>query len=628
MEVLSKKIEEGKQKRWFLFLIIFIFLITIGAGALVVRCPLLYQGKIYPGISLGGIPVGGLTPQEARERIQQRVEAFYRRGVTIEGFGKRMTILPTVSALSDPDLTYDLIAYDTDAMVSSAMAVGRPSRPGARLISSLIALGLRMSAVDLPAQYVMDIERFMQIVTDAFSTYETPPRNTQLRVHPTGEVNIIPASSGLVIDTMQVRTALTAMLNQFQHSPLTLTLVPASPSLTAAQVQPLGESIPPLLSRAPFQLTLPREWHEPEKPPSASGMTLDTVLTRERISAWLTARRDERGEARLAFAPDRVAEFLKPYQQMIDVPAVDAKFNIKDGKVMEFQASRDGRALDVEATRKAWEVALLEHQQQTVEVVVRESKAKIHTAEVNELGIREVLGTGRSNFSGSPKNRRHNIAIGAAAVNGTLIAPGETFSLLKTLGSVDAAHGYLPELVIKGNKTVPEYGGGLCQIGTTSFRAALAAGMPILERQNHSYRVRYYEPAGTDATIYNPKPDFAFLNDTGFHLLFQTRIEGDDAIFELWGTPDGRFATSTTPVITNIVAPPPTKRIETTELKPGEKKCTEAPHNGANASFTYTVRYPSGEEKVQEFKSHYRPWQEVCLVGVPKPEPVESSPSP
>jgi hypothetical protein len=79
---------------------------------------------------------------------------------------------------------------------------------------------------------------------------------------------------------------------------------------------------------------------------------------------------------------------------------------------------------------------------------------------------------GTSNFKGSPVNRRHNIAVGAASVNGTLIAPGEEFSLLKTLGDIDAAAGYKPELVIKGGKTLPEFGGGLCQIGTTAFRAA------------------------------------------------------------------------------------------------------------------------------------------------------------
>jgi vancomycin resistance protein YoaR len=161
-----------------------------------------------------------------------------------------------------------------------------------------------------------------------------------------------------------------------------------------------------------------------------------------------------------------------------------------------------------------------------------------------------------------------------------------------------------------------EFGGGLCQIGTTAFRAALAVGVPITERRNHSYRVVYYEPAGTDATIYDPAPDFKFRNDYATPLLFQTRIDGDDLYFELWGAKDGRVATQTTPVISNVVVPAPTKIVETLDLKPGEKKCTEKAHNGADAKFTYNVTYPSGQTVTQDFKSHYVPWQAVCLLGV------------
>ncbi|MCX6800168.1 MAG: VanW family protein, partial [Candidatus Falkowbacteria bacterium] len=133
---------------------------------------------------------------------------------------------------------------------------------------------------------------------------------------------------------------------------------------------------------------------------------------------------------------------------------------------------------------------------------------------------------------------------------------------------------------------------------------------------NHSYRVPYYEPAGTDATIYDPWPDFKFKNDTNKYLLIQTFMEGSSLRFELWGTKDGRVASSTYPVIYNIVQPEPKKIIETADLKPGEEKCTEKAHAGADAYFDYSVVYPNGESKERRFKSHYVPWQEVCLFGV------------
>jgi vancomycin resistance protein YoaR len=171
-------------------------------------------------------------------------------------------------------------------------------------------------------------------------------------------------------------------------------------------------------------------------------------------------------------------------------------------------------------------------------------------------------------------------------------------------------------LVIKGNKTTPEYGGGLCQIGTTAFRTALEGGMPITERRNHSYRVRYYEPAGTDATLYEPSPDFKFRNDTANWILITGELVGDEVSFTFWGTDDGRVSSYTKPKIYNIVAPPPMKIIETTELAPGKMKCTESAHAGADASFDYKVIYPNGEVKDQNFFSRYRPWQAVCLKGV------------
>jgi vancomycin resistance protein YoaR len=253
----------------------------------------------------------------------------------------------------------------------------------------------------------------------------------------------------------------------------------------------------------------------------------------------------------------------------------------------------------------------------------------VTVGDANLLGIRERLGVGTSNFKGSPKNRRHNIATGAAKLNGIIIPQGEEFSLVKALGEIDETTGYLPELVIKGDRTIPEFGGGLCQIGTTVFRAALAAGFPILERQSHSYRVRYYEPAGTDATIYPPKPDFRFKNDTPAAVVLFTRIEGDDLFFEFWGTSDGRKAARTDPKIFNITKPPAMKTIETEDLPPGKKKCTEVAHDGADTVFTYTVTMADGSKREQVFRSHYKPWQAVCLIGVEKKkeEPQTGTPS-
>ena len=302
----------------------------------------------------------------------------------------------------------------------------------------------------------------------------------------------------------------------------------------------------------------------------------------------------------------------------IDKPAQNGRFEIKDGVVTEKSAGISGQLVDVEKTSAALATAWLGATPVEANVVMASQPPDVTGVDTSRLGQLEILGTGHSNFAGSPKNRRHNIATGAAALHGLLIKPGEEFSLANALGPIEASTGYLPELVIKGDKTIPEYGGGLCQIGTTTFRAAMAAGLPITERRAHSYNVSYYlenGKPGTDATIYPPHPDLRFTNDTGRYILIQTRIEGSDIYFDFWGTKDGRTAERTTPRVWDWVDPPPTKEIVSTELSPGERKCTERAHRGVKAEFSYTIKYADSTVKEQTFRSVYKPWQEVCLVG-------------
>src|SRR3990167_5340600 len=156
----------------------------------------------------------------------------------------------------------------------------------------------------------------------------------------------------------------------------------------------------------------------------------------------------------------------------------------------------------------------------------------------------EVVGRGESNFAGSPANRRVNIRVGAEKYHGLIIKPGQEFSFNEFLGDVDAAHGFLPELVIKRDGLKPEFGGGLCQVSSTAFRAAMNTGLPIVERKNHAYAVQYYAPQGTDATIYPGSVDLRFVNDTPAHILIWPYIKDTNKlVFEFYGTKDSRKVT-------------------------------------------------------------------------------------
>ncbi|MCK4799386.1 VanW family protein, partial [Candidatus Parcubacteria bacterium] len=220
----------------------------------------------------------------------------------------------------------------------------------------------------------------------------------------------------------------------------------------------------------------------------------------------------------------------------------------KKGRVEIFFLSQEGIALEIRKNiNNIKKTVLIEKNYRDnseneieIDLIIKKIKPEITTENIDNMGITALLSTGESNFYGSPRNRRHNIAVGASKFNGILVGPEDEFSFNEALGGVGAKEGYLPELVIKKGKTVPEYGGGLCQVSTTAFRGAVEAGLEVTERKNHAYPVKYYNPQGTDATIYPPHPDLRFKNNTPAYILIQTRIEGNKLFFDFYGSDDKR----------------------------------------------------------------------------------------
>lgn len=240
---------------------------------------------------------------------------------------------------------------------------------------------------------------------------------------------------------------------------------------------------------------------------------------------------------------ESIRQFLEQLQSETRDNPIDAVFTVRENNtVSAFAPSRDGSEIDVETGTQSIRNALATSHSESALVTIPmvTLSPKITSTDADRLGITQFLGEGRTSFAGSPKNRIFNIKRAMEQFQGALIAPGEDFSFVKRLGEVDGEHGYLPELVIKRGQTTPEFGGGICQVSTTLFRAALNTGQKITERRNHAYPVSYYKPYGMDATIYVPKPDFRFMNNTLGHILLQVAIEGSELVFRFYGTPDGR----------------------------------------------------------------------------------------
>ncbi|NQS89123.1 VanW family protein, partial [Patescibacteria group bacterium] len=195
---------------------------------------------------------------------------------------------------------------------------------------------------------------------------------------------------------------------------------------------------------------------------------------------------------------EKIKQYVDTLATSIDKPAKDALLRFEDGKVITFQPDEPGFELDQEAAIQAIRDSLntLTTTNQTSivkEIEISQVNPKVKTSETNKLGIKTLIGKGESWFPHSILSRIHNVDLSSSKLGGILIEPGETFSLDIALGEVSKATGYEAAYIIQDGRTVLGAGGGVCQISTTMFRAALNSGLPIVERHPHAYRVSYYE---------------------------------------------------------------------------------------------------------------------------------------
>ncbi|MBM3255995.1 MAG: hypothetical protein FJZ04_00795 [Candidatus Moranbacteria bacterium] len=406
----------------------------------------------------------------------------------------------------------------------------------------------------VPVFYSFDQERFSDTIGKKLGQGLFPAEDASVIFLRTG-VKVIPSKEGSGVDESFVVAQLVKNIKDWKVGNVEIKIIKIAPAVTTQEAENLKNKIENIITY-PFvfkarevTLSLKKDellsWIKITKEPllgnSVVGGETDMETT---INTTLSGNNftDPKQKYQLSWDVDRekITRFLdekikgKIYQEKIN-----GVLAIENGALVEVQPSRGEITVDIE---KALDIVIasFKNSQYFIELPVVEIPAAVSLKKAQELGVNNLMGTGESNFTGSPTNRRHNIRVGAGKFNGAVIGEGETFSFLKTLGPVDKSTGYLPELVIKKDKTIPEYGGGMCQVSSTCFRAAVNSGLRVVERQNHAYPVQYYSPQGTDATVYIPRPDLKFVNDTPGPILIQTRIEGNLLFFDFFGQKDGR----------------------------------------------------------------------------------------
>ncbi len=314
---------------------------------------------------------------------------------------------------------------------------------------------------------------------------------------------------------------------------------------------------------------------------------------------------------------------LRELAEEVDRAPQEPSIQVQGASVI-IEEGRQGRSLKVAELRKLLLSAVRKGQNE-LPLPLELEEPEQSTAALASLGVEQVMVSFSTTVSPSLPGRVHNIKLGAAAINSSLIAPGEIFSFEAAIGEITGERGYREAPVIVGEELRPGIGGGLCQVSSTLYNAALLANLAIVERHNHNLPISYL-PLGRDATISTGWADLKFKNNRNHHLLIGAELSEGLLTFRLFGPPmEERVELYST----DIVRTEPPVRYENDKTIPlGKKELIQTGKPGYSVK-TWRAVYRGEEEISRELLSHdrYRPTTSVYRIGTgtPTPDPISSA---
>ncbi|HEY9075686.1 MAG TPA: VanW family protein [Anaerolineaceae bacterium] len=564
-----------------------------------------FAGRIYPGVSVYGVAVGELTPQDAAIKIASQVSFPMEGKLVLQDQQQQWIATPAELGL----------ILDPTASASAAFQVGRAGSVFDRLKTQYHTL---TSGQEISPVLVYDQRMAYIYLTNIASKVNRPVAEASLSLNGTDVISK-PGQIGRTVDIPANLAAISLHLRTMQDGILPLYVIETPPSIMDAT--PVAETARKLLSQ-PLTFTLPPEEGK-GGPWIVEPAALAPMLAIERIQAGSESKFE------LKLNADLLKPTLNKIAPSLKREARDAlfTFNEKEKKLEAFQPSITGRSLDIDATIRSAQERLLkgEHAVPLIFVITKPRVSDSITAE--QYGIRELIRAETSYFYGSDASRVQNIKAAASRFHGLMVAPGEVFSMAAALGDISLDNGYAEALIIVGNQTIKGVGGGVCQVSTTLFRTAFFAGFPIVQRYAHAYRVSYYEKvagnkinpklAGLDATVFVPLVDLKFKNDTSSWLLMETYVNPSSSsiTWKFYSTSDGRKVEWDTTGPVNIVEAPKPVYRENPDLKKDVIKQVEWASDGADVTVTRTVTRGGAVLFKDRIFTHYIPWGDVFEYG-------------
>lgn len=503
---------------------------------------LAYANKVFPGVKLAGVNLSGKTKKEAYSLIEEKISAF----------PSELTLVYSDQKISLKNNDIDL-HFDINKTVDYVFVLGRKENLFVNLSKQLNFI---IFGIDSPVQYYLSEEKLDKFLEDLGFEFDQIAEDARLVIEE-DQVRFTISKFGQKINTQNIKKSIKSSYAFLSSENIEIPMVKIHPEIQSKDVLEAQQEALGLIS-APIVLKYGQEEWEISTVDIASWIDFiqkekivpkqETITQAYDLDVYINKIRNASKYEllklyipRITLEPEINQDKLREYitdlaKNTINISPANASLGVSEGKVVVIASEKKGRSLQIDDTIDKINDCFSDDKKREIKALISEEKAEVRADNLEELGLIGLLGKGTSSFAGSPSNRIHNIKVGAASCNGVIVKPDEVFSLAEALGEIDAETGYLPELVIKEHKTIPEYGGGLCQIATTCFRAALNSSLPITERSPHAYIVSYYNPVGTDASIYPPHPDVKFKNDTGKYILVQTSVSGNILIFDFYGT--------------------------------------------------------------------------------------------
>jgi len=554
-----------------------------------------------PGISVDGIDVSGFAGPVLDDFLQQRQTALKRRVIRVR-----------VGTGSFPVSGADAGITPEPEFAARVMEAGRAG-------NILAQVGWRVGRWFSPQVFSTHFRVDEAKVDDLFTKIEqaalTTPKEGSIRFV-AGKLDLTYPAEGETIE----RRAATQLLSDVLNGEATEVMLPTvkwSPATTREGVDDAKRRFQAAIGQ-PIEMFV--RFPESEVPEGAADGTNEEEQQGriEKVSPRLFApalharpAKDEPGKLELEFDVDELDKALADVRKRWERPAVNAQFIPDRQNRLRIEPSKAQWVLRSESAASALLDAVLSEERRGVWTLEVGEQPKVTTELANQLNVKHLV----ASFTTSHpccRPRVENIHRIADLINGTIVLPGETYSVNETLGPRTAANGFtMAPTIVKGEMD-DTVGGGISQFATTLFNAVLRGGYEIIERQPHSIYFNRY-PMGHEATLSYPKPDLIFRNDTQSAMVIRTAYTGTSIKVMIFGDNDGRVVTTDVSKPFDTVEPD-LEYVADPALAPDEEKVEEKGDYGFTVYASRTVREKDGTERKETRKVIYKPRARRLIV--------------